>query len=460
MTRCIFSDFQAKKVDARLAAGEALHILAGIPLAIKDNICRQGVSTTAGSTLLRKHLSTYDAEVVSGLKARDCVLLGQTNMDEFGMGNTTETGLGPPTRNPWNASHVPGGSSGGSAAAVAAQMCAGALGSDTGGSIRQPASFCGVVGLKPTYGTVSRHGLVAYCSSFDTIGPIGPTVEDVSYLFQAIKGDLKSMKYDTSLRRSGDRKPLSFLEESQLPSRPLQGRRFAVIAEALGPGVSTEVRSAFLESVKHIEGIGGIVDLVTSRTFQRGLPAYYVIALSEASSNLARFDGTRFGSASFTQQILESYTELRQDTLGEEVRRRILMGTYMLSSGYSDEYYTRAKCAQKQVCDELVGYLSNYDALLTPATPDLAYIVGEKTKNPLQMYAGDLMTVNINLSGLPAIVVRSCEPESNPSQRLPIGIQFIGKHFCENELLEIAHTFETSQNTRKKFPEDDMLSNL
>ena len=451
---------QAKQIDSRIATGQDLHILAGIPLAIKDNICHQDLSTTACSNLLRAHQSSYDAEVVTVLKGCGSVLIGKTNMDEFGMGSTTETSANKATHNPWDLSRVPGGSSGGSAAAVAGQMCAGALGSDTGGSIRQPAAFCGVVGLKPTYGAISRHGLIAYCSTFDTIGPIGPTVQDVSYIFGALQkdGNIKKMR-DTSLRHSSIIET-SLPPQASLSCRPYEGRRFAVIAEAIDEGVADEVKFSFFDSVRHIESLGGVVDLVSCKTFQMGLPAYYVMAVSEASSNLARFDGVRVGNreASYESVTDSLVGHFRHSYLGPEVLRRILMGTYTLSSGYSDEYYARAKYAQRLVRDELISYLSQYDALLTPATPDVAYTRGSKIMDPLQMYTGDLMTVNVNLSGLPAIVVRSGVLTVAEGTHLPIGLQFIGKHFGEGELLQIAHIFEISLDSVTKFPDEEIFS--
>lgn len=421
---------------------------------MKDNICYNGApTTTAGSQLLGQHASSYDADVISALKECDCVFLGKTNMDEFGMGSTTETAAAGPTSNPWNLSHVPGGSSGGSAAAVASQLCTAALGSDTGGSIRQPAAFCGVVGLKPTYGAVSRHGLLAYSSSFDTVGPIAQTVADVSCIFDAIRADRNGrVQRDASLRGSGGFKP-TFQQASDLVLKPLKGKRFAVIVEAIEEGISAEVRNSFFESIKQIEELGGTVDVVSCATFRLGLPAYYIIASSEASSNLARYDGIQMGSTS--DDAGDSCNSRRRFMLGEEVRRRILMGTYVLSSGYSDEYYTRAKCAQNGVHNELMGYLQDYDALLTPATPDVAYKMGDKISNPLQMYVGDLLTVNVNLAGLPAVVVRSGLSHVEGGV-LPVGLQFIGKHFGEAQLLEMAHAFEATKNI--SLPEVDVFS--
>ena len=369
------------------------------------------------------------------------------------MGSTTETAAAGPTSNPWNLSRVPGGSSGGSAAAVASQLCTAALGSDTGGSIRQPAAFCGVVGLKPTYGAVSRHGLLAYSSSFDTVGPIAQTVADVSCIFDAIRADRNGrVQRDASLRGSGSFKP-TFQQASDLVLKPLKGKRFAVIVEAIEEGISAEVRNSFFESIKQIEELGGTVDVVSCATFRLGLPAYYIIASSEASSNLARYDGIQMGSTS--DDAGDSCNSRRRFMLGEEVRRRILMGTYVLSSGYSDEYYTRAKCAQNGVHNELLGYLQDYDALLTPATPDVAYKMGDKISNPLQMYVGDLLTVNVNLAGLPAVVVRSGLSHVEGGV-LPVGLQFIGKHFGEAQLLEMAHVFEATKNI--SLPEVDVFS--
>lgn len=435
--------------------------MTGIPLAVKDNICHHGCGTSACSNALRDHRPTYDADVVTKLRGRGAILLGRTNMDEFGMGSTTETSANSPTLNPWNTGHVPGGSSGGSAAAVSAQLCVGALGTDTGGSIRQPSAFCGVVGLKPTYGAVSRHGLISYCSSFDTIGPIASSVEDVACIFESIRC--------TDEERASDSTSAPWLKVgSILPSfddlcsRPLQNKRFGVIAEALGPGTSSTVKESFVESVRQIESLGGTVDLISCETFHTGLPAYYVLALSQASSNLARYDGIRFGGKENMNSFESELDGFRGSALGEEVRRRILMGTYMLSAGYSDEYYARAKFVQQSVCAEMRNYLSTYDALLTPATPTTAYNIGNTLADPLQMYVGDMTTVNVNLAGLPALVVRSLSrPDHSEDTYLPTGLQLIGSHFGEKELLEVGHVIEVcSCRNGREFPDSQFLQHI
>ncbi|EFJ52345.1 hypothetical protein VOLCADRAFT_86683 [Volvox carteri f. nagariensis] len=366
--------------------------MSGVPLAIKDNICTQGVRTTAGSQILRDYVPTFDATAVSKLRAAGAVFLGKTNMDEFGMGSSTENSSYQPTRNPWDPERVPGGSSGGSAAAVAARECAAALGSDTGGSIRQPAHFCGIVGLKPTYGRVSRYGLISYASSLDVIGPMAHTVEDAALL-------LNGGVFPRVLR-------LSSLPDFSPPC----------------PQVSLP-------------------------TFGLGLPAYYVLALSEASSNLSRYDGVRYGARTAGASDLPSlFCGSRGEGLGPEVKRRILMGTYALSAGYYDAYYKRAQQVRTLVQREMAATLASFDALLTPTAPSPAYRLGEKSSDPLAMYKGDLMTVNVNLAGLPAVVLPagfvSAGAGGECGVQLPIGMQLIGRAFDEVGLLQLAHVYE------------------
>ena len=429
---------QAKAVDAALRAGEPLGLLAGIPLGVKDNIATAAGETSAGSKILSGLNSPYDAHVIEALRKAGSVVVGKTNMDEFGMGSTTESSAKGATINPWDTTRVPGGSSGGSAAAVAAQQCVVALGSDTGGSIRQPASFCGVVGLKPTYGLVSRHGLVAYASSFDCIGPLASSVEDAAVVLSAMRASDASDFSDatfqslsaTEKRAAGDyHSHLKRLED--LASKPLAGKKFALVKETLGEGVDVGVVGKIVAAAEELEKLGAVVDVVSCPTFGLGLPAYYVLALSEASSNLARYDAIRYGATNTT----------RSEGLGTEVKRRILMGTYALSAGHSDAYYKRAQETRRLVEMDLNSKLSEYDALLTPAAPTPAYELGGKVNDPLAMFSGDVMTVNVNLAGLPAVVVRAGSVTEN-GETLPVGLQMVGRPFGEAQLLDIAHTFE------------------
>eukprot|EP00798_Chlamydomonas_sp_ICE-L_P031197 gene31197-6344_t len=433
---------QAKEIDAKIAADgyASLGALAGIPVAIKDNLCTQGVRTTAGSGILKSYIPTYDATSVAKLKAAGAIVIGKTNMDEFGMGSTTENSAYKPTCNPWNPDCVPGGSSGGSAASVAANECAVALGTDTGGSIRQPAHFCGVVGLKPTYGRVSRYGLVAYASSLDCVGPMAHCVEDVAIVLGAIAG---SDPLDSTSSNNVTQDFTSELfDAAALADQPLKGKRLGLISETLGEGVQPEVEVAIRKAAKHFESLGAEVEEVSLPTFRVGLPAYYVIALSEASSNLSRYDGVRYGARSDSTELNAMYQTSRGQGLGEEVKRRILMGTYALSSGYYDAYYKKAQQVRSLVRSEMTEALSKYDALILPTAPTTAYKLGEKSEDPLSMYKGDLMTVNVNLSGLPAIVLPCEYIASDDGKFLPIGLQMIGSAFGESSLLQLAHAFE------------------
>jgi len=436
---------QAAELDERAAkeGWDALGPLAGVPLAFKDNICTKGLQTTAGSRVLEGYLPPYDATVVAKLTGAGAVVLGKTNMDEFGMGSTTETSAYQVTRNPADLSRVPGGSSGGSAAAVASGMCVGALGSDTGGSVRGPASFCGVVGLKPTYGRVSRYGLIAYASSLDCIGPIATSVKDAALMLNAMAGfDANDA---TSAHTVVDDYAAGLVGLDDMKGRPLSGRRVAVVKETLGEGVDEEVQAAVRGAMQHFKALGAEISEVSLETFALGLPAYYVIATSEASSNLSRYDGVRYGQRDMQAAGLkEMYDATRKAGLGAEVKRRILMGTYSLSAGYYDAYYKRAQQVRTLVKKEMDSALADFDVLITPCNPTPAYKIGEKTKDPLAMYKGDLMTVNLNLSGLPAIAV-PCGAVQDGEHSLPIGLQMIGRAFGEKELLEIANIYELTR---------------
>jgi len=442
----LYTDFEgaraaAKAVDAAKADGATLGPLAGVPLALKDNIVAKGSPTTCGSNILDGY-QNYDATATSLVKTAGAVVLGKTNMDEFGMGSTTETSAYQITTNPSDPTRVPGGSSGGSAAAVAASECVAALGTDTGGSIRQPASFCGIVGLKPTYGRVSRYGLVAYSSSLDVIGPMARSVEDVAHVLQAIAGH--DARDATSALAPVDDYTSGLLHLDHLASQPLAGKRLGVVVETMGEGVETSVRESIHAACKHYESLGAEIVEISLPTFKYGLPAYYVIAPSEASSNLSRYDGVRYGKRSDAGELAQMYKSTRQVGFGSEVKKRILLGTYTLSAGYYDAYYKKAQQVRALVTNEMNAALLHVDALVTPAAPTPAYSIGSKIKDPMAMYAGDLMTVNVNLAGLPALVM-PCGVSTSPEYaNLPIGIQLVGKSFSEAQLLQLAHAYEVT----------------
>jgi len=455
-------------------------LLHGIPIAVKDNICTKNIYTTAGSKILREYRPDFDADVVKHLNKEGVVVLGKTNMDEFGMGSTTESSAYAPTSNPWDESRVPGGSSGGSAAAVAAQLCAASLGSDTGGSIRQPAAFCGTVGLKPSYGRVSRHGLLAYASSFDCIGPITSSVEDAAILMDVLCGNtgddnnsnLDAKYFDSSNNNNNNNNNSSSSGSSSFTdaivskenlvdvAAPLKGKTFAVIKETFA-GLDEKVSASVMESIELVESLGAKVHEVSCPTFLFGLPAYYILALSEASSNLARYDGIRFGAQDYlNMDLVDSIKSSRFEGFGAEVKRRILMGTYTLSEGYSDAYYKRAQEVRRLIYAEMTQHLQTYDGFLTPATSSLAYKKNEN-QEPLAMFTGDLMTVNVNLSGLPALVIRSKDSADENNTLLPSGIQIIGKKYGEAELLGVGHIIEMFSAERKlykdAFPEASLF---
>lgn len=401
--------------------------LAGLPVAVKDNLCTSCSPTTAGSRALRGYTASFDATAVANLVRQGAIIVGKTNMDEFGMGSSTENSAYQVTVNPWDPERVPGGSSGGSAAAVGAGLVPAAIGSDTGGSIRQPAHFCGIVGLKPTYGSVSRHGLVSYGSSLDVVGPMARSVKDVSLLFDHMStGDTsRFIRDDMTMTRNTHR-----CVHQQQASSSLEGVRIGLIQETvLGEGLSSDVSDVLQESVRHFESLGATVAPVSFPSFKYGLSAYYVLALSEASSNLSRYDGIRYGEG--------------REAFGPEVKRRILMGTYALSAGYYDAYYKRAQQVRTLVTREMESSLrSDFDVLLSPVAPHVAFKIGEKTRDPLEMYKGDLMTINVNLSGLPAISI-----PAGIRGNLPVGIQLIGRAFDESTLLRVADVFfETNNN--------------
>jgi aspartyl-tRNA(Asn)/glutamyl-tRNA(Gln) amidotransferase subunit A len=423
---------KAAEVDRRLAAGEALSPLAGIPIAVKDNICTKDVLTTCASKILYNFAPPYDATVVSRLKAADAVVTGKMNMDEFAMGSSCETSYFKKTRNPHDLGRVPGGSSGGSAAAVAAGEAVVALGSDTGGSIRQPASYCGVVGLKPTYGAVSRYGLVAFASSLDQIGPFARSVEDAAMLFDAVKGH---DPYDaTSVRR------VQPSVAGTLDGK-VDGLRVGIPAEFFGPGVEKEVRDAVMAAAASLEKRGAVLRPIHLPSTDYALSAYYIIACAEASSNLARFDGVKYGyRAEHFENLIDMYERSRSEGFGNEVKRRIMLGTFVLSSGYYDAYYKKAKLTQKKIRAEYDEAFADCDVILTPTSPVTAFKLGERTDDPLKMYAADICTVPVNIAGLPAVSL----PCGKDAQGLPIGLQLIGRKFDERTILNAGAAFEAA----------------
>lgn len=424
---------KAEEVQKKIDAGELTGPLAGVPAAVKDNICTEGVRTTCSSRMLENFVPTYTAEAVKNLEQAGVVVLGKSNMDEFAMGSTTETSYFGPTRNPWDTEHVPGGSSGGSCAAVAAEECSFALGSDTGGSIRQPSSFCGVTGLKPTYGTVSRYGLIAYGSSLDQIGPIGKDAADCAAVLEAVASH--DPKDSTSMKRDSY-DFLSALDED------VRGLRIGIPKDYFGDGLDEEVKSHILEAAKVLESRGAVLEEFDLSLVEYAIPAYYVIASAEASSNLARFDGVKYGYRTSEYEGLHNmYKKSRSEGFGPEVKRRIMLGSFVLSSGYYDAYYLKAlktKALIKQAFDRA---FEKYDVILGPAAPTTAPKLGESLSDPLKMYLGDIYTVSVNLAGLPGITV----PCGTDGKGLPIGMQLIGDCFQERKILRAAHAYEQTR---------------
>ena len=421
---------QAKKVQKEIEEGKLTGPLAGVPVAVKDNICTKGLATTCGSRMLEHFVPPYDAFAARKLKEAGMVILGKANMDEFAMGSTTETSWYGVTRNPRNTQHVPGGSSGGSCAAVAAGECFAALGSDTGGSIRQPSSFCGVTGIKPTYGTVSRQGLVAYGSSLDQIGPIGKDVADCAALLQVIAG------HDPADSTSLEREPWDFSESLKGNGACL---RVGLPRDYFGEGLDEDVRRAVLQVAENLKEQGAAVEEFDLGLVPYAIPAYYVIASAEASSNLSRFDGVKYGfRAEGAEGLHDMYKKTRSQGFGPEVKRRIMLGSFVLSSGYYDAYYLKAlrtKALIKQAFDKA---FERFDVILAPAAPTTAPRLGESLQDPLKMYLGDIYTVSVNLAGLPAI----CLPCGADKEGLPIGVQMIADCFGENKMIQAARAWE------------------
>ena len=437
---------QAARLDRMLAEGGpgALdHLpLAGVPVGVKDNLCVEGMPATAGSRLLEGYVPPADATAVARLRAAGAIVLGKTNMDEFGMGSTTENSGFHATNNPWGAGRVPGGSSGGSGAAVAAGQVAAALGSDTGGSVRLPAAFCGVVGLKPTYGRVSRAGLLAYGSSLDAVGPMAATVEDCALLLSVLAG--ADPLDATCSTRPPPALAAAVPEVDALGSRPLAGRRVAVLRATLGEGVGAEVAAKVREAAAHLEALGAAVDEIDVGNLEAGLEAYYILACSEASSNLARYDGLRYGRREGRASADATFAATRGAGFGPEVKRRILMGTYALSTGSYAAYFRKAQQVRQLIRRDLEAALATYDALISPVAPTVAYEAGG-FKEPLEMYLGDLMTVNVNLAGLPALSVPCGTAAVGGGAALPVGLQLIGRRFGEAPLLALGHVYERTR---------------
>lgn len=420
---------KAELVDAALGRGDQLPPLAGIPIAVKDNIVSKGIRTTCASKILSNFVPSYNATVLDKLDAQQAIMIGKANMDEFAMGSSTENSAFHITRNPWDLKRVPGGSSGGSTAAVAALEVPLALGSDTGGSIRQPAALCGVVGMKPTYGLVSRYGLVAFASSLDQIGPITRTVTDNALLLQAIAGHDRC-----------DSTSLSGEVPDYLASIKggIKGLKIGIIEELDGEGIDPSVRNAMRIAAKVLEDQGAIVSRISMPMNKYGIAVYYLIATAEASANLARYDGVRYGLRIKADDIKTMYVKTRSEGFGSEVKRRIMLGTYALSSGYYDAYYKKAQQVRTRIIEDYRKAFESVDVLLCPTTPSTAFSLGEKLSDPLEMYLADIATVTVNLAGVPAISL----PAGLDSEGLPIGVQLIGRHLSEETLYRAAYAYE------------------
>jgi aspartyl-tRNA(Asn)/glutamyl-tRNA(Gln) amidotransferase subunit A len=430
----------AKKADEEIKKGE-IKTLTGIPIALKDIVCTKGITTTCGSHILHNFVPPYDATVVEKLRDAGAVFVGKANMDEFAMGSSTETSYFGVTRNPWDLTRIPGGSSGGSATAVAADECIASIGSDTGGSIRQPAALCGVVGLKPTYGRVSRFGLIAFASSLDQIGPFTKDVEDCAIMMNVLAG------YDP---RESTSVPVEVPDYRQFAGRDIKGWKIGIPKEYFIEGIDPEVSAAIKKAIAVIEKCGGqCVDISLPHT-EYCLAVYYIIAPAEASSNLARYEGVRYGHrTSEARDLLDMYKKTRREGFGAEVKRRIMIGTYALSSGYYDAYYKKASQVRALIKHDFAEAFKKCDVILTPTTPTPAFKIGEKTDNPLQMYLSDIFTISTNLAGIPGISV----PCGFTAAGLPVGVQFLAGHFEEGKLIQIASAYEKNANIEKRRPQ-------
>ncbi len=431
----------AQAIDDGLKAWRKTEPLMAMPLAIKDNICTRGMRTTCGSRMLEHFVPPYDATVISKLQVQRPLILGKTNLDEFAMGSSTEHSAFGPSRNPWNQKYIPGGSSGGSAAAVAADECVAALGSDTGGSIRQPAACCGVVGLKPTYGRVSRYGLVAFASSLDQIGPITKTVSDAAIVLNALVG------HDSLDSTSAKRDAPDFTKSTK--KKDIKKLVVGVPKEYFTEGLDPEVNEKIQEAIQVLEGIGGKIQEVTLPSTERAIATYYLIATAEASSNLARYDGVKYGfRAKESTELAEMYHSTRSQGFGPEVKRRIMLGTYALSAGYYDAYYGKAQAVRTMIQRDFDTVFQDVDILVSPVMPTAAFPLGERLEDPLQMYLSDMYTIPASLAGLPAISL----PCGFNAEGLPIGLQLTGRPFEENVVLRVAYAYEHATNWRSKRP--------
>lgn len=425
---------RAEEVQKMIDDGTLLSPLSGVPVAIKDNMCTEGILTSCSSKILSNFYPTYTSQAVLNLEKAGAVIIGKTNMDEFAMGSTTETSYYGETKNPWNTKHVPGGSSGGSCAAVAAEECSYALGSDTGGSIRQPSSFCGVTGIKPTYGTVSRYGLIAYGSSLDQIGPIAKDVTDCATILEVIAGH--DTKDSTSVKRESYDFTSALVDD-------VKGMKIGIPKGYFGEGLNQEVKAAVLNAVKVLEEKGAVVEEFDLDLIDYAIPAYYVIAAAEASSNLARFEGVKYGYRTPEYRDLHNmYKKTRSEGFGEEVKRRIMLGSFVLSSGYYDAYYLKALRTKALIKKAFDDAFAKYDVIIGPAAPTTAPKLGESLSDPIQMYLGDIYTISVNLAGLPGISV----PCGTDEKGLPIGMQIIGDCFKENNIIRMAYAFEQSRD--------------
>ncbi len=431
---------EAEKLQQRLDSGEDIGVLGGVPIAIKDNICTNGMKTTCASKMLENFVPIYDATVITKLKEAGAIIIGKTNMDEFAMGSSTESSYIKKTKNPWNLEKVPGGSSGGSAVTVSGEMAFAALGSDTGGSIRQPASYCSVVGLKPTYGLVSRFGLIAYASSLDQIGPFTKNVEDAALMLNVISG---YDKHDTTSANIEKKDYTKFLVND------ISNMKIGVPHEFVKDGVNEDVKASYNNAIKTLENAGAKIVDIDLEYAKYSLATYYIIATAEASSNLGRYDGIRYGFRAEEFNDLEDlYNKSRTEGFGEEVKKRIMLGTYVLSSGYYDAYYKRAQQVRTLIIENFKKAFEKCDAIIIPTAPNTAFKFGEKTENPLEMYLEDIYTVPVNIAGLPGISV----PGGFDRDNMPIGIQFISNSFEEEKLIKIAYTFEKNTNFNVEKP--------
>jgi aspartyl-tRNA(Asn)/glutamyl-tRNA(Gln) amidotransferase subunit A len=430
---------QARQADKRLKQDSGISPLLGIPIAVKDNFLTCGLRTTCASKILGEFIPPYDAATVQKLRAAGAVITGKTNLDEFAMGSSAENSAFFPTRNPWNLERIPGGSSGGSAAAVASDQCIAALGTDTGGSIRQPAACCGIVGLKPTYGRVSRYGIVAFASSMDQVGPMTKDVRDAALLLEAIAG------YDpsdsTSVNRAVPRYASSLTE-------PVKGLRLGIPKEYFVAGMQAEVERAVRTAIRELEKTGAVVEEISLPHTEYAVAVYYIVATAEASSNLARYDGMRYGRRAQAQDLTETYMISRDEGFGAEVKRRIMLGTYALSAGYYDAYYLKAQKVRTLIKRDFDEAFKRCHVIVTPTAPTTAFKLGEKTQDPLQMYLSDIYTISINLAGLPALSL----PCGFDSEGMPIGLQIIGKPFDESTIFGVAYNYEQATEWHKKRP--------